>query len=79
MKVELEQSSEIKIKLEKLQKDYAMMERDKEKVHFFYRIRSEFSACTSPFKYKPFLYASSRLSRLHADCAAAKLGLKNEE
>ena len=35
MKVELEQSSEIKIKLEKLQKDYAMMERDKEKVHFF--------------------------------------------
>ena len=35
MKVELEQSSEIKIKLEKLQKDYAMMERDKEKVHFY--------------------------------------------
>ena len=47
MKVELEQSSEIKIKLEKLQKDYAMMERDKEKVHFFYRIRSEFSACST--------------------------------
>ena len=38
MKVDLEQSSEIKAKFEKLQKDYAVMEREKEKASSFLAI-----------------------------------------